>query len=154
MFNSHHRLWYIPNKILKRELLKIKPLYYNITLSKKYFALINESSVGSQTNPTNPGRATNSPIEISFISQRLAILSFFKFNHMPSYKRWDKQQSHRSRHVTDTLHDVFKTLWQHFCVSASNVDVAVLLIAYPKLLSFKNVYFGTSAENTNIDSHL
>lgn len=41
-----------------------------------------------------------------------------------------------------------------FCVSASNVDVAVLLIAYHKLLSFKNVYFGTSTENTNIDSHL
>lgn len=41
-----------------------------------------------------------------------------------------------------------------FCVSASNVNFEVLLIAHHKLLSFKNVYFGSSAENTNIDSHL
>lgn len=37
------------------------------------------------------------------------------------------------------------------CFYASNVDVAVLLIIHCNLLSCRNIYFGVSAEKTNID---
>ena len=37
------------------------------------------------------------------------------------------------------------------CFYASDVDVAVLLITHCNLLSCRNIYFGVSAEKTNID---
>lgn len=40
------------------------------------------------------------------------------------------------------------------CIYASDVDVAVLLIAHRNILSYGNVYFGVIAEKLNIDSLL
>ena len=43
---------------------------------------------------------------------------------------------------------------KHFWVYAGDVDAAVLLTAHRNLLSCRKLYFGVSAEKTNIDSLL
>lgn len=157
MFNSHHRFSYLPENVPKtwypkQEMLKIKPATLQHYIVSKYFAPINESTAGPQKTKRSLVELLMSPLR-DHLSRRC-----FQFvvsrNFITYHFMYSETNNNREKPDTLLIHYITssklygKLVW----VFASDVNVAVPLIAHLNLLSCRNVYLGVSAEKTNIGS--
>ena len=133
-------------------MLKIKPATLQHYIVSKYFAPTNESTAGPQKTKRSLVKLLMSPFR-DHLSRRC-----FQFvvsrNFITYHFMYSETNNNREKPDTLLIHYITssnlygKLVW----VYASDVNIAVPLIAHLNLLNCRNVYLGVSAEKTNIGS--